>query len=56
MVSITKESQWRGSSCADPSATPTVEVNVPIYEADGRTPKKDKEGREVEFIFTLHRP
>ena len=55
MVSVTKKASGE-DLLALTQVTPTVEVTAPIYEADGRTPKTDEEGREVEFIFTLHRP
>lgn len=37
-------------------ASPTIQVDVPIYEADGKTRKVDQDGRMVLFVFTLHRP
>ena len=35
---------------------PTVAVEIPMYEGDGRTRLRDDQGRLVEGRFTLHRP
>ena len=35
---------------------PTIEVDIPMYQADGKTRREDEEGRLIEGKFTLHRP